>query len=454
MLDLFQKYTIALILCLCMIISANAQKIASIKPVVNEEELALKKLLTIATNPADNGLKLVDTISPNNKYLVTTASTITFPGAIGTSILSRSTSYKGNVADIYYTWSSLIKKIPQSDSLSFNKRIGQLQEIISRIIPNVRDTFYIQKTYNNEMIWEWEVKKNHKLKLTALVQQKYNLPNEVKLQLTVNKSLKQDQKRITDSLFNSYSKLIQEAASRKNATSYFLSLLKVLAYEGLPQSEILNKTKPIFKTVANKDMGAASKIIIDAPEYAWKAFQGELSPEQLVTFKSNAKKVSDDFNAKYFPKQTETQGNGLSAAKPKKEDFNGYFSNDPYPKAGSKFVYVSYRDANGLYKIKEVSLKRKGGHVKKWFIESHGTEQVVDDSYFALSNTKWKAVHIGDCSVCYGTGTEVTRTPYTYYYEEKGIYNKYTYSGSGYNTTSKVCSLCQGEGFRISKLQL
>lgn len=449
------KKLAALLILLCTTtICIAQQKEGVVKPAVNPEEQALKKLFAIATNAADNGLKLVDTISPNNKYLVTNASTVPFPSAIGTVISFRSTSYKGNVADINYTWSVLIKKIPQADSLAFNKRIGQLQEIIARILPKVRDTFYIQKNYNKELIWEWELKKNHKLKLTALVEQKYNLPNEVKLQLTVNKSLKQDQKRITDSLFNGYSKLISEATSRKDATYYFLTLMKVLEFEGMPTNDILTKVKPIFKSIANNDMGAASNIMIACPQYALQAFQAELSPEQLTTLKNHAKNLVDNFNAKYYSKKTETQGGGASlvSATGKREDFNQYFTNAPTPSHTSKYIFVEYRDIDGRYKIQEVNFKQKSG-TNVWFVTRRNLNQMISDADIDAMGGKWKAVHIGDCPVCQGTGIEITKTPYSYYYETKGIYNKYTYSGSGYKTGSQTCSLCNGYGYRIVKLQ-
>lgn len=49
------------------------------KPALMAEEETLKKVLAIAMDPNDNGLQLVDTFSAHSRYLVTNASTLSFP---------------------------------------------------------------------------------------------------------------------------------------------------------------------------------------------------------------------------------------------------------------------------------------------------------------------------------------------------------------------------------------
>lgn len=445
---LLQKYITVLILFVGSISFTNAQQKQILAPVDNSAEQTLKKLLAIALNPKDNGLSMVDTTS---RYYL--SSSVKYPASTRNYLTERSTVYQNGLAHVSYKWTSDIAQLKSSDTITSNKTLGKLQETIARALPKVRDSFYVDNSYGSKMVWEWKPKKDVKLQINYVLGKSPTDPLHITLNLSVKKTLTQDQNKIADSLINKYTKQTLASTSTKEAGIQFVSLLKILNSEGLSHSNIIAKVKPPFKSIASQNIDFASEIVITSPTDTWQLLKAELNAEQIASFQKYAKKISDDFEAKYNGKKTQQNQVATAPAKPQKQIFNDYFTNDPNPSFTSKYIFVLSKEISGQYIIREVDLNRKGGYNKKWSLSRRGLDKTVDESYFNAAGGKWKAVSIGDCVVCYGTGIEVTKTPYTYYREEKGIYNKYTYSGSGYNTTSKVCTMCKGEGFSIYKLQ-
>jgi len=441
-----------------LVCSLSAQSgIVPAKPVLSPEEETLRKLIAIATNPNDNGLQLVDTFSRHSKYLITNSSSLAFPNAIGTAILSRQTRYDGNMARVVYTWTSRLKEIQQHDTVAMYTSLGRLQEIIARTIPNVKDSFYNAPTYSQavELTWSWKPAAGIELRLRALTGQRYNLPNQITLELSAHKTLKQDKKRILDSLFHHYDTLINGATSRNELVAYSVTLYNSMEQEGLSQDEAIKKFKPVFKKVADKDIAAAFEIMLQVDSRISAAFRSELSADQALTIRKLAQGVVDDFNAKYYgaKPQSQTKTNTQTRiVKAAVEPYNAYYTNAEKPDANSKYVYIYSKDTLGNYKVKTAWITPNRGKGTLWSLNS-GPVETVNSSYFEKDGQKWVAVHIGHCVGCGGSGVEVTRTPYTYYREEKGIYNKYTYSGSGVNVTSKTCSMCYGAGYSITRIQ-
>ncbi|MGV3546864.1 MAG: hypothetical protein ACO1N4_07370, partial [Pedobacter sp.] len=230
------------------------------------------------------------------------------------------------------------------------------------------------------------------------------------------------------------------------------TLFKLLKSEKLSDKEILDKMRPIVMHAATKDMGAAFDIIINSQGYLLKDLQKELTPEQLNAFRAEAKRVVTEFEAKQSGKNIAAK-QVAAPPKPQKQIFNLYYTNDPNPGPNSKYVFINYQDVDGSYNIRDIQFIPKRGSKEKWRTIAIGPDKSVSSLHFTALGGYWKAVNIRDCFICYGTGTETRQTPYTYYYEEKGIYNKYTYSGSGYNTTSKFCTSCNGGGYKISLMQ-
>lgn len=435
---------------------ASAQNNQSlVKPIATQRVEVLKKVIAIAVNPTDNGLKLIDTISLITKTHNLLLSTLPFPEAVnGTGILSRYVTYNNNnnIANVSYSWRAEMKKIKTSDSLTFYKQIGELQEAIALALPtSIRDTFYTYNLYGDKvMTWAWKPHKNYSISVKASSNIKYNSPYEIILSVDVNKALAQNPKTMLDTLINKYTALTIKATTRQAVAAYGLTLFKLLKSEKLSDKEILDKMRPIVMHAANKNMSAAFDIIINSQGNILKNLEKELTPEQLNTFRAEAKRVVAEFEAQQsgkIVKKTTT----AELLKPQKQIFNLYYTNDPQPGPNSKYVYINYQDVDGTYSYRDIKIIEKRGK-DKWRVLSIGADKTAGSFHFSSSGY-WKAVNIRDCFICYGTGTETRKTPYAYYYEEKGIYNKYTYSGSGYNTTSSTCTSCKGQGYQISLLQ-
>ncbi|GAB1462999.1 hypothetical protein [Pedobacter sp.] len=451
---LFLATTLVILLAKSLLVNAqNNQTLA--KPMANKRVEVLKKVIAVAVNPTDNGLKLIDTISLVTKTHNLLLSTLPFPEAVnGTGILSRYVTYNNNNATVRYSWKAEMQRIKTSDSLAFNKQIGQLQETVALALPtNVRDTFYTRSDYGEKkMIWQWKPHQNYSIIIQAASNIKYNSPYEISLEVIVNKTLAQNPKAMLDTLTQKYTALTSNATTRQAAAAYGLTLFKLLKSEKLSDKEILDKMRPIVMHAATKDMGAAFDIIINSQGYLLKDLQKELTPEQLNAFRAEAKRVVTEFEAKQSGKNIAAK-QVAAPPKPQKQIFNLYYTNDPNPGPNSKYVLINYQDVDGSYNIRNIEFIPKRGPKDKWRVMAVGLDQTVSSLYFTSLGGNWKAVNIRDCFICYGTGTETRKTPYTYYYEEKGIYNKYTYSGSGYNTTSSTCTSCKGQGYRISLLQ-
>lgn len=451
--SLLRATTLVILLGASLFVSAQNNQ-SLVKPIANQRAEVLKKVIAIAFNPTDNGLRLIDTVSLITKTHNLLLSTLPFPEAVnGTGILSRYVTYNNNIANISYSWKAEMKRIKTSDSLAFNKQIGQLQEAVALALPtNVRDTFYTRIDYGEKkMIWQWKPHKNYSISVQATSNINYNSPYEITLSVDVNKVLAQNPKTMLDTLVNKYTTLTIKATTRQAAAAYGLTLFKLLKSEKLSDKEILDKMKPIVMYAANTNMGAAFDIIINSQGNVLRGLEKELTPEQLNAFRAEAKRVVTEFEAKQSGKNIAAK-QVATPPKPQKQMFNLYYTNDPNPGPNSKYVLINYQDVDGSYNIRNIEFIPKRGPKDKWRVMAVSLDQTVSSLYFTSLGGNWKAVNIRDCFICYGTGTETRKTPYTYYYEEKGIYNKYTYSGSGYNTTSSTCTSCKGQGYRISLL--
>lgn len=109
-----------------------------------------------------------------------------------------------------------------------------------------------------------------------------------------------------------------------------------------------------------------------------------------------------------------------------------------------KYVYIiSFSEITGLYSVQECYWTPKDKYSGPAL--NRRPQGDVGESYF--SSRHWITVSAGPCYSCNGKGVTFTSTPYSYNYSEKGIYNTYTYSGTGNNVTKHTCSGCGGSGF-------
>jgi hypothetical protein len=429
---------------------AKAQENKSVilaKPTESAEETALRKLLAIAKDPLNNGLVLMDTISPNNTVSVGHATTVPLPGAMVSQMLTRDVRYNGNLATVNYTWRSVIAEIAQGDTLSLNRQLGRLQELLFKVMPGVRDSFSTTTDANSTLLeWRWNAGKQIFFILKANTRKKYNLPDEVALWFSVSKTLVQNQARIIDSIYAKYTQLTKDAASRKDATSYCISLFNFMEQEGLTRAEAIEKIKPLFKFVADRDIAAGFDVMIKLPMDAILPFRALLTAEQLAAIGRLTQGVIDDFAKSQYGTVNPTPKPEPAVQKPVVKSRFTFYHTLYKNTVTKRYMYViSLDDSLHKFTIQEAWIEPKRYKTDRWSLRK-SISSMVAYSFFEPA-AQWQAVDVHNCYSCDGSGVLVTRTPYTYYVEEKGIYNKYTYSGSGVNVSSRQCDMCYGAGY-------
>ena len=278
----------------------------------------LRKLVAASEDLHDDGGALLDTLLPSLTNDSRFHTFIQFPGAISSNIDSRYLKYSDKDASVNYNWIALLAR-SEPYAANYDQLLEEKKQIIKELLPSVKDSVaVVDDEYGRYQTTTWNAGPHTKILLQYISKRRYNLKDEVSLIVETSKHVKKDPAEIVDAVYNQYTEKALSAPSRNAAVSWFMSMLSRLQREGVDDKSVMTMCIPVYQKLA-RDTKLAFDIImrVNSAENR-NAFVAALSESQKAEVSQHAKKVVDDFNAKYDPpKQPDPAPAVISAYTPK-----------------------------------------------------------------------------------------------------------------------------------------
>jgi len=388
----------------------------------------LGKLISIARNPASDGDELLDTITGGSGYgSYRFISAVQYPGASPAIIRKDENIWRGNTVSVQYTWDCQLMSSKNKSASNFITEELKLINSINQILPG---------NFPDSATHSWKL--NDGISISIYRGGQNGIPDDrLGIYFTVKKNVLANKQENIDRILLRYNSLVDNVSTGNLLQAYGRAAFFKVLIETKNPAEAAAIMNPLLKKIADKDMLQAFNILMELPGNAPVAtLTAAFTPQQKQLIKDYAQGVITAFNNK----QNGVTASTRAAYKPSATYNIKQLYKDV---AAGKYFYIKGFDMGTLkYSIIECWWAAdRNGHQR---MNYGSNEQLVDMNF--LQSKNWRAISAGDCHTCAGSGICISSTPYSYSITEKGIYNKYEISGSGYRTKKVTCWSCGGSG--------
>ena len=414
-----------LLLCLSATIETKAQPDLSPKTV----QAVIGKIISIAADPASDGSELLDTIYGGSAFgSYRFLSTVQYPAAKPAIVYRNENLWVGNTATIKYTWNCVLMTSGTKSGSNFINEELKLLNSINEIIPGVLP---------DSVTHTWKLKNGIEINISRGLNRNY-ADDDLNISVSVNKKLIANKDQNITKILERYNALIDYIPSGNLLQAHGKVAFFKLFIETGDAKQTAELTAPLLKKIADKDIRQAFNMLMELPGKA-------PVPTLMATFTKDQRKAINDYATGVITTFNNKQ-NGVTTPAYTVGSGSVFIYNvqqlykDPNT---NEYMYLQSADwANNKFVINYCSWYTAANGNRS--LRHHENDVIVGKDFF--DKKSWTRVSVGSCHTCGGHGKVLSSTPYSYSITEKGIYNKYEISGSGYKTKSITCGSCGGSG--------